>query len=156
MKNVIFILVFAFPGLSGCWNSSDPNQLDSNDYDTIEKRVKILKKEIKSFSNFKNAEFELFNVNGFSNSRTLVPGTSSIDYKFAIKTNPADVDKWINGMTEIEPEDYDDLWIKKMIEKRENVWKTNTQPKFYTRKGDNVMMIVYKSDGIIFKRVIDN
>ncbi|NRA12803.1 MAG: hypothetical protein HRT57_12670 [Crocinitomicaceae bacterium] len=77
MKKINLILGILIFVLSSC---SDSSRLDSDNYETKEERVEVLKKEIKSFSEFENAEFKLFNVNGFSNSRTTVPGASSWDY----------------------------------------------------------------------------
>ncbi|MGD1891377.1 MAG: hypothetical protein ACFB15_12395 [Cyclobacteriaceae bacterium] len=130
--------------------------MDSDDYDTKKERVEVLKKEIKSFSDFENAEFELFNVNGFSNSRATVPGASSWDYKYAIKVKPSDVDKWTAGLLKIETDSSNDNWAKKIVQERKNDWKTETEPEFYSREEANVIIIVFRSDGIIFKRVINN
>lgn len=157
MKNLNFIFLLSILGFSNCSDYSNPNELDSDNYKTIEKRVEVLKGEIKSFSDFDNAEFELFNVNGFSNNnRVTVPGASSWDYKFAIKTNPSNVDKWVKGMTKIESNNVNVQWMNKIIQKRKNDWITDTDPEFYTRKENNVIMVVYRSEGIIFKRVITN
>ncbi len=143
-------------GLSSCSGTSNSTTLDSDDYDTKKERVEVLKKEIKSFSDFENAEFELFNVNGFSNSRATVPGASSWDYKYAIKVKPSDVDKWTAGLLKIETDSSNDNWAKKIVQERKNDWKTETEPEFYSREEANVIIIVFRSDGIIFKRVINN
>lgn len=129
--------------------------MDSDDYDTKEERVEAMKKEIKSFSDFENAEFELFNVNGFSNSRIALPGASSWDYKFVIKINPLEIDKWTKGMTQFKPDEYNTQWMSEIIQKRKSEWVTVTQPEFYNREGNIVTMIVYRSEGIIFKRVVN-
>ena len=155
MNKIKLIFCLLIIGLSSCSDSSNQNILDSDNYDTKEERVEVLKKEIKSFSEFENAEFELFNVNGFSNSRKMVPGATSLDYKFAIKVNPSEVDKWTDGLIAIESDNYDYNWMKKIIKKRTNDWRMDSEPEFYTRKGDNVIMIVYRSEGVIFKRVIN-
>jgi hypothetical protein len=156
MKKINLILGILIFVLSSCSDSSNSSSLDSDNYDTKEERVEVLKKEIKSFSDFENAEFKLFNVNGFSNSRTTVPGASSWDYKFAIKVNTLDVNKWINGMIEVETDEHNAPWIKEIIQQRQNEWITNSEPKLYTRNADNVMVIVHHPEGIIFKRVINN
>ena len=156
MKKLNLLLGLIILGLNSCSDTSNLNKLDSDDYNTKEERIEVLKKEIKSFSEFENAEFELFNVNGFSISRTTVPGASSWDYKFAIKVNPSNVDKWTDGLITTELDAYDDKWAKKIIQERENDWTTESEPEFYHRKEDSVLMIVYKSEGIIFKHIINN
>ncbi|SEM17682.1 hypothetical protein SAMN04487910_4329 [Aquimarina amphilecti] len=158
MKRLILISLLLTLGYSSCFDSSssmsNSNKLDSDDYNSKSERVTILKNEIKSFSDFENAAFELFNVNGFSNSRTTLPGASSWDYKFVIKINPSDVDKWTVGMVEAISQYHEDAWMKKIIEKTELEWQTFTEPEIYSRPGDNVLMVVYRSEGIIYKRVI--
>jgi len=159
MKKSAFLLLLITLGLSSCFNSSNSkpnsNKLDSDDYDSKVERIAILKNEIKSFSDFENAAFELFNINGFSNSRTTLPGASSWDYKFAIKIDPLDINKWTDGMIKTIPEYYDNQWMKDIIKKRKIEWQTKSDPEIYTRQGDNVIMVVYRTDGIIFKRIIN-
>ena len=153
IKLIFGLLIIA---LSSCSDTVDSNNLDSDKKKKKDERVEVLKKEIKSFSEIENAEFELFNVNGFSNRRTTVPGASSWDYKFAIKVNPSDIDKWTIGLMKNELDGSNKEWMNKIIEMKKNDWKTKTEPEFYTRKGDNVTVAVYRTEGIIFKRVINN
>ncbi|AXT50885.1 hypothetical protein D1818_08625 [Aquimarina sp. BL5] len=157
MKKLTLLLLLITIGFNSCFDSSTlkSNKLDSDDYESKTERVEILRNEIKSFSDFKNAEFELFNVNGFSNSRTTLPGASSWDYKFVIKIDSSDIKKWTEGMIKTIPEDHDDKWMKEIIEKRRMEWQTTSDPEKYTRNGDNVVMIVYRSEAIIFKRVVN-
>ena len=84
----------------------------------------------------------------------MVPGASSLDYKFAIKVNTSDIDSWIAGMIKVELKDHDNNWTKEIIEKRKENWKTQSQPEYYTRKEDSVTLILFRDQGIIFKRVI--
>ncbi|WP_299442412.1 hypothetical protein [uncultured Aquimarina sp.] len=157
MKKLTPIFLLITIGFSSCFDSSpsQSNILDSDDYDSKEERVEILKNEIKSFSDFENAAFELFNVNGFSNSRTMLPGASSWDYKFVVKINPSEIGAWTNGMIKTKTKYHDDEWMKKIIEDRKVEWQTTSDPEIYTRQGENVLMIVYRSEGIIFKRIIN-
>jgi hypothetical protein len=128
--------------------------LDSDKFDTKKERIETLKNEIKSNSDFDNTEFELFNVNGFTNTRTLVPGASSWDYKFVIRVKVSDINKWTEGWIRIKSTDNDLSWTNEIIKKRANEWITISQPEFYTRKGNDVLMIVFRNEGIIYKRVI--
>ena len=70
----------------------------SDEFDTKAECIEVLKNEINSQSKFNNTEFELINVNGFSNSRVSVFGVSSLDYKFVIEVGKPDVDKWTKRM----------------------------------------------------------
>ena len=130
-------------------------KLDSDDYNTKSERIEILKLEINCFSVIKDAEFELFNVNGFHNQRILVPGSTSLDYKFAIKLDTSDIKKWTKDLTEVKLKDYDDEWTKQIIKNRKQNWRTKSKPQYFTRKGANVTVLVFKNEGILFKRVSD-
>lgn len=156
MKKLKIIILILILGLYSCFDTKNSSHLDSDNFDSKDERIEILKKEIKSFSDFENAEFELFNVNGFSNSRAAVPGASSWDYKFGIKVKPLNLDKWTEGMIKVGPKDYNIGWTGEITEKRKNEWKPNSKPEFYTRKGKNVMLVMYRTEGVIFKRVINN
>lgn len=152
MKKVL-ILILAF-GLYGCAENS--TNLDSDDFDSKDHRIEILKREIRSFSDFEDAEFKLFNVNGFSNGRLDVPGASSWDYKFGIKVKSTDLDRWTEGMVRVDSIDYNKDWIALIIEKRKSDWSINSQPEYYRRTGFDVMLVLYRAEGIVFKRVIGN
>jgi hypothetical protein len=108
-----------------------------------------------SSTSIKDAEFELFNVNGFHNQRILVPGSTSLDYKFAIKLDTSDIKKWTKDLTEVKLKDYDDEWTKQIIKNRKQNWRTKSKPQYFTRKGANVTVLVFKNEGILFKRVSD-
>lgn len=134
--------------------SFDPNHRDSDNYTSKSQRVNVLNNEIRVFSDFSDAEFELFNVNGFSNSRVTVPGASSWDYKFVIKVDSINIDQWTDGMILIETEDEHE-WRQDIIQERKANWRTESIPEIYTRPENNgVIMFVYRSEGIIYKRLI--
>ena len=156
MKNPIITTLLIIFIISSCAEPQKSNELDSDEYETIVERIHTLKNNIKSQSEFNNAEFELYNVNGFSSSRTMIPGASSADYKFVIKVKPYLINKWIDGMIKTKSKQENLAWTKDIIAKRKNHWLTNSTPEFYTREKDNVLMIVYRTEGIIYKRVIIN
>ncbi len=147
------ILCTVVLALHGCSGSGDANRLDSEDYSDQQERVAVLKDEIVAASGFEDAAFKLFNVNGFSNDRTLIPGASSWDYQFAVKVNPVDVNQWTEGLEKGKP--YDDTWTTALVASRKEAWQTSSTPEFYTRANSNVTLIVYRPEGIIFKRVVN-
>ncbi len=155
MKKLVVCFIISL-ALGSCSSTQVSNQLDSDDFETRQARVEALKKEIKYSSDFEDAEFELFNVNGFSNSRTSLPGASSWDYKFAIKVSPSDIDNWTTGLIKVKPADNNDAWTKQITSKRKQDWKTQSSPEYFIRKGDDVTLMVYRAEGIIFKRIINN
>ncbi|MCE2994790.1 MAG: hypothetical protein ACK5PC_14105 [Cyclobacteriaceae bacterium] len=150
LSKTLIILVLT---TSSC---SETTRLDSDEFSTAEERVEILKQEVKCFSDIKDTEFELFNVNGFHNSSgPLVPGASSWDYKFAIRVDTVDITKWREGMIKFDPQDYDDTWTKEITKDRRENWLTSSPPTYYVRQGEKyVTMVEFYLDGIIFKRVI--
>tara|TARA_R110002050_G_scaffold206713_3_gene342714 strand:- start:445 stop:894 length:450 start_codon:yes stop_codon:yes gene_type:complete len=144
-----------FLTISSCSERRKTNELDSDEFKTKAERIEILKNAIISQSEFENAEFELFNVNGFSNSRLTVPGSSSLDYKFVIKIETEDIYKWTKEMNKVQSKDLKFDWTKEITEKRKNQWTTQSSPEFYNRGNENLVMIVYRPEGIIYKRVIN-
>lgn len=154
MKYSILIALATHLILKSCSEPKKRNELDSDQFKTKEERIESLKKEIKWQSEFNNAEFELFNTNGFVNDRITLPGASSLDYKFVIKVDVSDVDKWTAGMIKTELNDTNNAWTKEIIEKRKMQWEAKSFPEFYMRAKENVKMIIYRTEGIVYKRVI--
>lgn len=153
MKRYFYIIITI--GLFTSCTSSVPNstKLDSDDCKNKADRIDKLEMEIKSFSDLQDAEFELFNVNGFHNQRTSVPGASSWDYKFVVRIDTIDFLKWTSGMKEVELTDYDDSWTKEITKHRKQNWVTYSKPLYFIRNGEDVTMLVFKNEGIIYKRV---
>ena len=152
MKNLFFLTVAIFL-FFGCGETSN-NKLDSDDYNSKEERIEKLKVEIKSFSDFQDAEFELFNVNGFHNDRTSIPGASSLDYKFVVKIDSSNISKWTCKMKEVQLKDYNYSWTTEIVKNRKQNWRFKSKPQFFKREGVNTIVIVYKNEGILFKRII--
>jgi hypothetical protein len=131
-------------------------ELDSDSFKTASDRVNVLSKEIKAFSAIKDAEFELFNVNGFSfEENRSVPGASSLDYKFVVRIDTNDIAKWTEGFLKTDSIKYDGSWTEKMVLNRKSIWKKQSKPLIFYRSNENVILFVFKEEGIIFKRVID-
>ena len=94
-------------------------------------------------------------MNGFENQRESfsIPGASDLDYKFAIIIDTINISKWISGMTEVEVSAIDNQWANEIIKERKQNWEFFSKPKYFIRKGENVNIILYKNEGILFKRV---
>lgn len=136
-----------------CSCSESSTTLNSQDYDDRTERVDVLKKEIVSASDFADAEFSLFNVNGFSDGNTFLPGASSWNYEFAVKVDTSDLDLWIEGMTLVDSSSYNLSWTLDVTGKRTAAWSTTGKPEIYRRGGEDVVVIVYRVDGIVFKEI---
>lgn len=135
--------------------SKQSTTMDSSSIIHKSERVSKLKNEINEPSEILDAEFQLFNVNGFSNSRTLVPGASSWDYKFVVKVDPSNIDKWIDDRFSFS-NDFKIEWADSLIQLRSDNWKTNSEPDTYMSIDSLVFLIVYRNEGVIFKRVVSD
>lgn len=155
MKLSNFLIVFYCLFLASCGHDTER---DSDDYATAKERVAALKKEIVAPSDFSDCEFELFNVNGFSDSFVMLPGSSSSRYFFVIKVKPEDVPKWIDdGLVRLDSINYTTSPMAKIIEKRPQNWKTMSKPTVYTRETfgvNNGVRIVIYEEGIIYKAIV--
>ena len=153
-KYICFLALIIF--CLGCFaDANDPNRLDSDNFPTKTERIQKLGQQIKSFSKIKDAEFDLFNVNGFVDSRSpTIPGASSWNYKFAVKIEPADLPKWRSGFRSFTPDGYDDNWMKEITSARSENWIKTSIPKYYKRVDANVTMIIYEVEGFVFKQII--
>jgi len=155
MKTIL-VLILTIVFLISC-STNHSSTLDSDEFNDTSERIEQLEKEIKLFSPILNAEFELFNVNGFSDQTTLfpsVPGASSWDYKFVIKVSADSVNNWIADMDKVDSV-VTENWTEKIIEKRKQNWILNSKPEYYRRKNDDVLIILYRKEGVVFKRIVN-
>ena len=90
----------------------------------------------------------------FQTAEHYFPELPPVDYKFAVKVKPSEIDKWTEGMQKIEKPEENEDWINVLIEKRKSDWSHNSEPEYYERNGANVIQILYRQEGIVFKRVI--
>lgn len=157
MNAKFFLSILICLSIQSC-NSGDHNSttLTSKDITDRSERINILKREVKVFSELKDAEFYLVNANGFSNQRISVPGASSLNYQFVIKIDTNDISKWTEGMTEISSYSTNNDWIDKLLVSRKENWNVHSIPKVFTRIGDSVIMFVYNDEGIIYKKLWSN
>lgn len=154
MQKYFYIILLLF-SISCSSDFSSSSKLDSDDYSDKMERIETLKNEIKCYSEILDADFELFNVNGFKNSRQTVPGASSWDYKFVIRIDPKDVSKWTSGFSKSNISFKDEKWIKEIVANRMKNWETSSEPECLIRENEKVIMFVFKEEGIIFKRVLN-
>ncbi len=156
MNYNILLKLFLFILLCNSCNdiNTTKNQLKSSNYKAAIERVEILKKEINYPSDFSDAEFDLFNVNGFSFNRPSLPGASSLKYQFIVKITPENIHQWLDGYSEIRSDERLIKRVKNLINHRKGNWITYSKPKFYSRdNSDSSILILYKNESIIFKYV---
>lgn len=149
VKTITTVLIAFF-----IWSCTGSNTtLNSLDYDDPIERIEILKNEIVSSSDFADAEFRLFNVNGFSDGSRGVPGASSWNYEFGIKVDTSDLDKWTEGMTQVDSANYNLEWTIQITGERKAQWSTVGEPEIFRRGAEDVIVILYRDEGIVFKRI---
>ena len=76
-----------FLGLIFClllFNCKQESRLSSKNYPNKNERIETLQKYVKFYSEVENAEFDLFNVNGFNDNSFSIPGASNWDLKFGL------------------------------------------------------------------------
>ena len=136
------------------FSCSHKTELKSDQINDKLNRIDILSREVKLFSDIQNAEFDLFNVNGFSDDIIVFPGTSSIFYKFVVKLNSKDIEKWKKGLIETKGNLQNEKWTFDLVKIRKNEWLINSEPKFYTRNGElGTKIIIFEKEGIVFKSI---
>ncbi|MCM0666077.1 hypothetical protein [Flavobacterium tyrosinilyticum] len=128
--------------------------MNSENIENKNERIEKLSPEIKVHSEILDAEFNLFNVNGFNNNFFTVPGSSSRDYKFVIKIKNAHIPLWTKDLEKVKGNLETEKWMKSLGETRQNNWKTISEPIFYKRKNEpNGTIIVFEKEGIIYKHI---
>lgn len=146
--SLIFTLVF-----TSCISLGDKTRLDSDDYSTPQERVEALKEVLNEPTSFSDAEFELFNVNGFSSSRS-TPGASSWDYKFAVRIKPNQFDKWVFNRDTITDPNWDLSWMYEIIQQRKSNWKLLGNFSCFGSSEDQ--LIFFPKSNVLFRRSIAN
>lgn len=147
----MLILVLLF-----CLSCSNKTEIKSKNISDKNERIQKLIVEIKYFSGIRDAEFDLYNVNGFSDDFVMIPGSSSIDYKFAVKVIPKKISDWTKDLEKTTGDIQSEKWASSLIETRKNNWQTTSKPVFYKRKNDStITVIVYEKEGIIYKRILN-
>lgn len=153
MNNVqkfsFFILCFVC--LFSCKNET---RITSENISNKEERIKILQKHVKYFSEVEDAQFDLFNVNGFGNNFSLVPGSSNLDYKFVVKVKTEDIDKWRKDFLPVPHGSKNEEWIYPLKNSlKSDSTSNNPRPNTSSFVKDGVYMIIDYDESFIFKRI---
>ena len=149
-------LVFSCLFFLGCDDGASDNELSSTNIEPATQRVKTLLPLILAPTPIIDAEYVLFNANGFGNKRDLFPAPpapSYWSYDFVVKVTPDDVEAWTDGFIALDSMGNQAQFDIIPTERAAN-WTTSTLPSFYARKAQGVVMVVFPQDGIIYKRVI--
>lgn len=133
-------------------------RLNSKDYPDKKERLEVFSKFIGTHSAIRDVEFDLFNVNGFGETRS-IPGASSRHYWYGVKVDTADVKSWIDFLQSILV-DTSIAWPDSLVSLRKEQWVHTSTPLYFTLKKsfsqnekNKTIIIVYKPEGIIFRDV---
>lgn len=116
-----------------CFSCANKTAINSQDINGRQERIEKLKPEIKTHSEILDAEFDLFNVNGFNGDFTFLAGSSSSDYKFAVKVDPKDIAAWTNGLQETVGNLESEPWMASLTAYRSKIGKRFPNP--FSSKG---------------------
>jgi len=133
--------------------------MNSDNINTPEQRVALLRTVINAPTNFSDAEFELFNANGFDKNAEPrgIPAPSTWTYEFVVKVTNTDVFNWTEGLEQTAVTKLP-AWAQKLMDKRKQHWSTEGEGVCYASQspGRETSVFVYPEAGIVFKRVIQN
>lgn len=138
-------------------------RFNSKDYPEQKERLAAFSKVLSTHSTIKDAEFDLFNVNGFGDTRS-VPGASSWFYRYVVKVAPADVGAWCDFLhpLNLDTSRTRQNWQDSLVSLHKDQWVCHSAPQFYTAipesfvEGKGLLVIVYRPEGIIFREVMNN
>ena len=148
LKAIVPLICFSL--LVSC---SDNKTLKSDTIKNSTARIAILKKHIKPYSEIKDAEFYLFNSDGFDGGPTLGLGPADINYDFVVKVNPLEINKWKQNLIETTG-GFEYERLKSLTEKRAQNWITSSKPKFYKDKDiETSLVIIFEEEGIVYEQI---
>lgn len=155
MKTVLIkLLILSF--IFQCSKQNIERNIDSDNYKNKEERIAVLNKEMNAKSQILDAEFELFNSNGFKNDTSLLVGPTDVNYQIAVKIDTFNIRKWTDTYRKVDILNNALLWTEKIINNRKDFWKTSSKPEYYIGEKENSILIVHRIEGIIFKQIILN
>lgn len=154
MNKVFFTFTLCFMALCSCSDEKIKDELYSINYGTKAERVAALKKEIPAYSDFENAEFQLYNSKGFTFNIHTFHMPEYRDYKYVVKVNPEDIDKWLTGLKKVGPSESFEEWPDQLIRIRKEEWQLQSAPEYYALENEIVYVLIYRKEGVIFKKSI--
>jgi hypothetical protein len=130
--------------LSGC---VDRPSLTTNSYssqlDSDRQKIEFLGKYFKLLSPIEATEFHIvYHDNDFA--------PSDSDIEAVIKVSPSNLKFWTEGM-QLQQQSIDLAWGYALIAKDKQRWKIESKPKIYRRSSGDGFVVVFESEGIIFK-----
>lgn len=153
--SLVLLLPILFSCKEGMKTRDNGTRLNSKDYPNKEERLAAFSKVLSGHSPIQDVEFDLFNVNGFGNDRSVaVPGASSSSYRYVVKVDPADVHLWTEFLQPFNP-DTSLAWQDSLISARKEQWVCKSTPQYFG-SGKGFFVVAYKPEGIIFREMIRN
>lgn len=153
MRKYFLLSFIALTAVACNTKKSTATELTSEDFPDRTERIEKLKQEVVFFSEIEDAEFKLVNANGFHDQRLTVPGASFHDYQFVVKVKQGDISKWTKGMKDTANVSYVEDLLQEVTANRKENWLNGKKsvPGFFVRPGENVLMMVFEKEGIVFK-----
>ncbi len=143
------ILLFMIMLSVACHSRNRSTDTRSTIFSTEKEKVAFLEQYVTCFSPVDATEFHILY---HDNSTGWVPGPSDWDFKIAARIAPIDSAKWIVDFREVQGEQMDLTWIAELALESDH-WTRMSTPQYYQRPGTAGELIVYKQEGILFKRI---
>lgn len=125
----------------------DWQYLRSKNFDNTSERINQLIEVVDLPTKINDAEFVLFNIDGFNKSRMQI-GLSAWDYRYAVKLDSNNIEKWLEGFSHIDGEP-DIKWLKSYLSLNEN-WKLTSEYELY-KNDSRESIILFRGEAIIIK-----
>jgi len=156
---IIFLALFLFSCEEEIRTRDHGTRLNSKDYPEKKERLAIFHKFIGTETAITDVEFDLFNVNGFDDGR-LIPGASSLHYRYVLKVDPKNVNPWIDFLMPVDT-NISLSWQDSLVSSRKELWARKSIPLYFKWKVSQndkgpVFVTAYEPEGIIFREVIRN
>jgi hypothetical protein len=115
----------------------------SSQLDSDRQKIEFLGKYFKLLSPIEATEFHIvYHDNDFA--------PSDSDIEAVMKVSPSNLKVWTEGM-QLQQQPVDITWGYALVAKNKQRWKIESKPKFYRRSNGDGIVIVFESEGIIFK-----
>lgn len=134
--------------LVSCSIPSLTTDTHSSKFSSDRQKIEFLTRYLKLPTPIEATEFHIV----YHDNSGIVPGPSDWMIQAAIKVSPDSLKLWTKEMNlQSQPINFD--WGYALIPKTEQRWQLKSKPKFYQRNNENVYIVVFESEGIIFKSV---
>ncbi len=138
-----FIIAIVSSCLVSCSKPSLTTNTYSSQLNSDREKIEFLGKYFKLLSPIAATEFHIiYHDNDFA--------PSDSDIEAVMKVSPSNLKVWTEGM-QLQQQPMDITWGYALIAKDKQRWKIESNPKFYRRSSGDGVVVIFETEGIIFK-----